>query len=126
MAETATGEIIRYEAHPPMFRNNPLGFVLSVLLIPVAIGIVILMVWYLSSIARTLTITDRELRFEQGLLSKSRMEIRLASIRSVHVRQSLFQRMFGTGDIEVLSAGDSPEVTVKGMPDPNRIRELTG
>jgi uncharacterized membrane protein YdbT with pleckstrin-like domain len=126
VAETSPGETIRYEAHPPMFRNHPIGFVFSVLLIPVAVGIVILMVWYLSSLARKLTITDRELRYEEGLLSKSRMELRLDSVRSVHVRQSLFQRMFGTGDIEVFSAGDSPEITVKGMPDPQRIRELTG
>jgi len=67
MAETAPGEIIRYEAHPPMFRYNRLGFALFLLLMPVAIAIVILMVWYLSSRARKLTITDRELRFEQGL-----------------------------------------------------------
>ena len=52
--------------------------------------------------------------------------MRLASIRSVRVYQSLFQRMFGTGDIEVYSAGDNPEIIVKGMPDPARIRELTG
>lgn len=119
-------ETILYEAHPPMFRNNPLGFILCLLLVPVAIGILLLMVWYLSSRAKKLTITNEELRYEQGILSKRRVELRLASIRSVRVNQSLFQRMFGTGDIEVYSAGDQPEVMVKGMPDPARIRELTG
>jgi uncharacterized membrane protein YdbT with pleckstrin-like domain len=115
---------ILYEAHPPMFRNNPLGFVLSVLLIPVAVGILILLFWYVKSRSETLTITAEDLRYEKGILSKARSELRLTGIRSVRVNQSLFQRMFGTGDIEIFTAGDAPEVTLKGMPDPNEIREI--
>ena len=117
---------ILYEAHPPMFRNSPLGFVLSVLLIAAAIGIVILLVWYVKSRSEKLTITTEDLRYEKGILSKARSELRLTGIRSVRVNQSLFQRMFGTGDIDIFTAGDAPEVTVKGMPDPNRVRELIG
>lgn len=115
---------VLYEAHPPMFRNNPLGFVLSVLLIPVAVGILILLFWYVKSRSEKLTITVEDLRYEKGILSKARSELRLSGIRSVRVNQSLFQRMFGTGDIEVFTAGDVPEVTLKGMPDPNEIREI--
>lgn len=126
MTEPPPRANVRYESHPPMFRNNPVGFVISLLLIPVAIGILILLYWYLSSRSKKLTITDDELRFEEGILSKSRVEMRLTGIRSVRVHQSLFQRMFGTGDISVYTAGDSPEIEVKGMPDPHRIRELTG
>lgn len=117
-------EEILYEAHPPMFRNNPLGFVLSILLIAVAVGIVILLIWYVKSRSEKLTITTEDLHYERGILSKSRSELRLTSIRSVRVHQSLSQRMFGTGDIEIFTAGDTPEVTVKGMPDPNEVREL--
>jgi uncharacterized membrane protein YdbT with pleckstrin-like domain len=115
---------ILYEAHPPMFRNNPLGFVLSVLLIPVAVGILILLFWYVKSRSEKLTITAEDLRYEKGILSKARSELRLTGIRSVRVNQSLFQRMFGTGDIEIFTAGDAPEVILKGMPDPNEIREI--
>jgi uncharacterized membrane protein YdbT with pleckstrin-like domain len=109
-----------------MFRNNPLGFVLSVLLIAAAVGVVILLVWYVKSRSELLTITTEELRYAKGILSKSHSEVRLSSIRSVRVHQTLFQRMFGTGDLEVFTAGDLPEVTVKGMRDPNRVRELVG
>jgi len=115
---------ILYQAHPPMFRNNPLGFVLSVLLIAAAIGIIILLVWYVKTRAEQLTITAEELRYEKGILSKSHSELRLASIRSVRVHQTLFQRMFGTGDIDIFTAGDAPEVTVKGIPDPHEVREI--
>ena len=115
---------VLYEAHPPMFRNNPAGFVLSLLLVPVAIGILILLVWYVKSRSERLALTAEELRYEKGILSKSRSELRLAGIRSVRVHQSLFQRMFGTGDVYIYTAGDEPEVTLKGMPDPNELREL--
>jgi uncharacterized membrane protein YdbT with pleckstrin-like domain len=118
---------VLYDSNPPMFRNSPLGFIISVLLIPAfGIGIIILLVWYVSTKAQKLTITTQDLLYEKGLLSKSRSELRLTSIRSVRVNQSLFQRIFGTGDVEIFTAGDEAEITAKGMPDPNEIRELIG
>jgi uncharacterized membrane protein YdbT with pleckstrin-like domain len=118
-------ETILYRENPPMFRNNPLGFILSVLLIPVfGVGIVILVWWYIQVKSRLLTITDTELRYETGILSKTHNEFRLDSIRSVRVHQSLWQRMFGTGNLEIFTAGDTPEVTIAGVPDPARVREL--
>jgi uncharacterized membrane protein YdbT with pleckstrin-like domain len=118
-------ENVLYDSNPPMFRNNPFGFIISILLIPAfGLGIIILLVWYVSTKAQKLTITTQDLLYEKGLLSKSRSELRLTSIRSVRVNQSLFQRIFGTGDVEIFTAGDDPEITAKGMPDPNEIREL--
>jgi uncharacterized membrane protein YdbT with pleckstrin-like domain len=117
-------EQILYQAHPPMFRNNPVGFIVSVILIAAAVGILILLVWYIRTRSERLTITTEELRYEQGILSKTHNEVRLSGIRSIRVKQSLFQRMFGTGDIDVFTAGDLPEVTIRGIPDPHEVREL--
>lgn len=113
-----------YRAHPPMFRNNPVGFIVSVLLIGVVVGALILLTWYVRSRSERLTITSEELRYEQGILSKVHSEVRLSSIRSIRVRQSLFQRLFGTGDVDVFTAGDLPEVTVTGIPDPHEVRDI--
>lgn len=124
MESTRVTEEVVYEAHPPMFRNHPLGFVLSVLLVLVGVGVVILLVWYVKSSTEKLTITTESLNYETGFLSKSRSELRLSAIRSVRLRQSLLQRMFDTGDIDVFTAGDAPEVSAKGMPEPNKVREL--
>jgi len=117
-------EKILYRAHPPMFRNNPFGFIVSVLLMGAALGALILLVWYVRTRSERLTITPEKLRYERGLLSKTRNEVRLSAIRSIRVTQSLFQKLFGTGDIAVFATGDSPEVTIKGIPDPHEIREL--
>ena len=116
---------VLYESNPSMFRNNPLGFILCVILIPAfGLGLLILLIWYVLTKAEKLTVTSQDVLYEKGLLSKSRSELRIASIRSVRVNQSLFQRIFGTGNVAIYTAGDVPEITAKGMPEPNRIREL--
>ena len=124
--EMTLSEPILYQAHPPLFRNHPFLFILCIILVPVGIGVLAFLFWYVMSRATTLTITDEELRFERGILSKDRIEMKLSSIRSVRIKQSLFQRMFGTGDISIFTAGDTPELVADGMPDPTRVRELTG
>lgn len=117
---------VLYQNSPPMFRNNPLLFLLFVVLIlAFGLGLILLLWWYVVSKSKSLTITDEELRYEVGILNKQRSEIRLSSIRSVRINQSFWQRIFGTGDLDIFTAGDNPEVTSKGMPDPGRIRELT-
>ena len=114
-----------YSANPAMFKSNPLGFILSIVLIPFfGLGIVIFLIWYLRCKSSRLVVTDTEILFEQGLLSKDRSELNFSSIRTVKVKQSFFNRIFGTGTIELYSAGDSPEVVATGMPDPNKIRDL--
>lgn len=119
-------ETVHYSASPPMFRNNPLLFILSIVLIAAfGLGIIILLWWYVVARSQSLTITDEEIRYEKGILNKARSEIRLSSVRSVRINQNLGQRIFGTGDVAIFTAGDNPEIVAKGMPDPHTIRELT-
>jgi membrane protein YdbS with pleckstrin-like domain len=121
-AETVMTE--RYAEHPVMFRNNPLGFILSLLLVPVGVGLLIFLVWHLKNRASKLVVTDRAVLYEKGLLSKERAELQIDSIRTVRVKQSFANRLFGTGTIELYTAGDRAEVVAVGMPDPNRVAEL--
>lgn len=113
-----------YEGHPVMFRNNPLLFILALVLVPVGVGIVILLVWHLKNKASRLVITDTEVLYEKGLLSKERSEVSMSSIRTVRVSQSFLHRLLGTGNVELYTAGDNPEIVAAGMPDPNSIREF--
>ncbi|UVW35953.1 PH domain-containing protein [SAR92 clade bacterium H455] len=114
-----------YSEHPVMFKNNPLGFIICLILIPAGgLGLLILLTWHLKNKASKLTVNDNEILFEKGLLSKERSEVNLASVRTTKVKQSFFNRIFGVGSIEIFTAGDSPEIVATGMPDPNKIREL--
>ncbi len=107
-----------------MFKNNPLGFILAILLVPVAIGILILLAWYLKCKSTKLEFVGNDLILEKGLLSKDRTELNVTSIRTVKVYQSFFNRIFGVGRISVFTAGDAPEIEVAGLPKPHDLREL--
>ncbi len=113
-----------YAEHPSMFRNKPFGFILSLLLIPVVIGVIILVVWYLKCRSTKLEINGDEIILEQGLLSKDRTELNTSSIRTVKISQSLMNRLFGVGTLSIFTAGDTPEIQVDGMPSPEVFREL--
>ena len=56
-------------------------------------------------------------------MSKDRTSVSLKHIRAVHVTQGFLNRIFGVGTIQVSTAGDQPEFTIKDMPDPGEIRE---
>lgn len=114
----------RFDTHPAMFKSHPFWFIVAVLLIPIGIGILILLGWYLTVKATRLAIIGDDVVLEKGLLSKERTELAISSIRSVRVYQSFFDRVFGVGTISVYTAGDNPELTAAGIPEPNRFREI--
>lgn len=114
---------ILYQAHPSMIRMYPVGTVIAILLIPLGIGILILLWWWISTKADKLTIKTDEVVWEHGIISKQYTELSMHSLRSVRVKQSLLQRMLNAGDVEIYTAGDDPELVIKGLPDPDRIRE---
>jgi uncharacterized membrane protein YdbT with pleckstrin-like domain len=117
------GQVV-YEANPAMFRARPFLFVLCVLLIAAfGIGILMLLYWYILTRATQLTVTDHDITYERGILSKDRTSVALRQVRSVRVVQGFINRIFDVGTIEISSTGDKPEFTVKDMPDPNEIRD---
>jgi uncharacterized membrane protein YdbT with pleckstrin-like domain len=117
------GQVI-YEAHPAMFRAHPFWFILSVLLIAAfGIGIIILLYWYIKTRATALTVSDQELMYERGILSKDRTSVSLKHIRSVNIAQGFVNRILGVGTVQISTAGDEPEFTIADMPDPYVIQE---
>ena len=115
----------KYSANPVMFRNNPIGFIFAVLLIAAfGLGILVLLWWFLQCKSTKLSVNENEILFEKGLLSKERSEVNMSSIRTIKVKQSFFNRIFGVGTIEIYTAGDNPEIVAAGLPDPNKVREL--
>lgn len=96
-----------------------------------AVGLVVfglaalqLLLWWVSTRSDHLQITDDEILRTHGLLNKQYTEIGMGSVRTVRVSQSLLQRVMNAGDVAVFTAGDAPELQVRGLPNPDRIREL--
>jgi len=112
-----------YEAHPTMFRAHPFWFIGCIILIPVFGLGVLLLLRYIHTRQTALTVTDSELLYERGILSKDRTSVSLKHVCAVHVTQGFLNRILGVGTIQISTAGDQPEFTVADMPDPGTIRE---
>ncbi|WP_176592018.1 PH domain-containing protein [Sphingobium sp. EM0848] len=110
-----------YDEHPAMFRAHPFLFLL--LLISV-VGLLAIGVWWVLHKGERLALSEREVLLERGLLAKQRTEIALSSIRSVRITQTLGQRIFNVGNVELFSAGDIAEIAIKSMPRPDHIRAI--
>lgn len=115
---------ILYEANPSMVRMYPFATLLSILLIPVGVGILILLWMYIKTKMDKLTIKSDEIVAAHGLVNKSYVEINMSSVRTVKVSQSLLQRMLNAGDVAIYTAGDAPELFIKGLPEPDKIRDF--
>jgi uncharacterized membrane protein YdbT with pleckstrin-like domain len=140
-----------YDAHPSMIRSHPFATLFALALIPAGIGIAVmgrnlipnaaavvgvvglavaalafltLLSWYVRAKTDRLVIKDDEIVWTHGLLNKGYTEISMASVRTTRVGQTLMQRIMNAGDVEIYTSGDNPELVIKGLPDPDRIRSL--
>ena len=114
------------EINPAMFRNHPLGFILSVIFVAaVGAGLVILGIWWLNTKAATLTVTNKRTIQRTGLISKKTTEVLHRDVRNIEIEQSISQRMFGVGSIGIASAGQSGiEIQFAGVRDPDGVKAL--
>jgi uncharacterized membrane protein YdbT with pleckstrin-like domain len=93
--------------------------------IPAVVGLLVF--WPITrSIRRQSTrliVSGDKLRYEAGFLSKTTRTISLAKVQDVSVHQTLGQRMTGTGDLSIETAGESSRLTVRSIDDPQKIAD---
>ena len=108
---------ILIQAKPSMLRNSPItGTIFGIL----TLGLVPF-IW---RGGRILTIYDNgDISFQKGIASRENIELQASEIRSVKVQQSLFARMMNAGNVEIYTTGDTPEISIAGLSNPNHIRE---
>jgi uncharacterized membrane protein YdbT with pleckstrin-like domain len=107
---------------PEMFHGYPIEFIICVALIPVGIGILLLLVWWLQNRFTTYTVTNRRTIAQTGVLNRKTNEVRHVDVRNIQVDQDIFQRMFGFGTVAISSAAHSDiELTMRGVNEPQKI-----
>jgi uncharacterized membrane protein YdbT with pleckstrin-like domain len=112
----------RYDASPAVFRDYPLRFLVCLILIPVfGLGLVILAVWWIIARSTRMTVDEVRATLTSGILSKQVTEVQLSSIRTVKIDKTLVDRIFDVGTVSVFTSGDTPELVVRGMPDPEAL-----
>lgn len=62
-------------------------------------------------------VTDRRVIVRQGFLVQRRAEVPISRVREVRSRRGIVQRMFGSGDVELLVGADEPTI-LRDVPAP--------
>ena len=113
-----------YEKSPSFPRTKPFFFLFSILLIPLVIGIFMLLWGYITHKTMTLRLDPGRITYTEGFLNKEEIELNMATVRTTRVSQSVLNRMMGVGKLEIFTAGDRPEITILGLPDPDHVQDI--
>jgi uncharacterized membrane protein YdbT with pleckstrin-like domain len=70
-----------------------------------------------------LQLEDFRIRFESGLVSKSTRIMELRKVQDIRVNQSLIQRMIGTGDLSIETAGESSRLEMLNIDNPQAVAD---
>jgi uncharacterized membrane protein YdbT with pleckstrin-like domain len=69
-------------------------------------------------------ITNERLIYRAGFIAKSGTEIPLEVIQNVAFNQTIFERVFGTGDLMIESAGTHGQTRYRDIPNPEAVQSL--
>lgn len=112
-------ERIEWQGRSSQLQN--LGwFLASLLVIPIPIAIY----RWLQTRTQVYTLTDQRLKTTRGILSKVTEDLELYRVRDTRLQQSVWQRIFGLGEV-VLNTTDAstPVVTLPWLPQAEALRE---
>ena len=99
--------------------NTILGVVLAVALV-VVIGWVALRV--LRRHTTNFVVTTDRLVYRSGIVSKHGKEIPLERVNDIAFHQTVFERLIGTGDLSIESAGAQSRETFSDIPRPSAVQ----
>jgi uncharacterized membrane protein YdbT with pleckstrin-like domain len=70
-----------------------------------------------------ITLDGDKLRHESGFLSRTTSALQLSKIQNVSVNQSITQRMLGTGNISIETAGETSRLTLRDVDRPQQVAD---
>ncbi len=90
------------------------------------ISVGLLTVWsfvpYLQWKNTSYVLTSHRLTISRGVLNKSSEDIPMSKVNTVSADQTLVERMFGSGTLNVESAGEQGHVTLRDIPNIQDVR----
>jgi putative membrane protein len=93
----------------------------------VATGIGLVLTYVVGWIKRQTTrylVTDRRIHIRTGIMSRNERTTHVDRVQNVNLRQSIFQRMLGIGDVDWDTAGTDAadaDFTFRGVDDPSGL-----
>ena len=86
------------------------------------VGIFIFISMYIEKWTTERALTNKRLVIKRGLISRQTEEMSFNRIEEVNLRQSILQRLLGSGNIRVTGTG-SGEVVMKNIDDPLAVQK---
>jgi uncharacterized membrane protein YdbT with pleckstrin-like domain len=71
----------------------------------------------------TISLEGDKLRYETGILSKSIRTIQLSKVQDVRIDQTLLQRMTGTGNLSIETAGETSRLVIEDIDEPRIVAD---
>jgi uncharacterized membrane protein YdbT with pleckstrin-like domain len=96
--------------------------VFGVLLLPVAVGLVLLVLAYIRFKSTEMAVTTKRVIVKHGFIRRNTIEINLNKIESLQVEQGVLGRIFNFGTIVVAGTGAS-HAPIAGIADPMAFRK---
>lgn len=101
------------------------GIVLGIITLPIVIGLFILIGILVAILCTHYKVTTCRIVIQTGFLSKSHKEIWIRDMRAASLRQGLWQRIVGVGDISIGTAATAgTEIRMSGVKRPKEAVEL--
>jgi uncharacterized membrane protein YdbT with pleckstrin-like domain len=96
--------------------------VFGVLLLPVAVGLVLLVLAYIRFKSIEMAVTTKRVIVKHGFITRNTIEINLNKVESLKVEQSILGRIFDFGTIVVAGTGAS-HAPISGIANPMAFRK---
>ncbi len=78
---------------------------------------------YLRSLVSSLKVENGMVRLRTGILTEHVTTMALERLQEVSVRRTLWQRLWGTGDLHIESAAESSGITMADVDDPQSVAD---
>lgn len=103
--------------------SNPPGVPLWAPMIAPAVLLLLTMIRHLRRRTTSLDVQGERLRYEAGLFSKTSRIMELSKVQDVRFDQTFGQRIIGTGDLSVETAGETSRIVMPSIDRPRQVAE---
>ena len=87
------------------------------------LAVLLFLLPFFAWLGNTSTITTKRIIIRRGMLTRTRSEVPLNRVREIRTRASLWQRIFKTGNIELVTGQDAPLALVS-VPSMNGVVDM--
>ena len=103
--------------------SNPPAVPLWVPMLAPGVLLLLTAIRHLRRRTTTLDVQGERLRYESGLFSKTSRIMELSKVQDVRFDQTVGQRMIGTGDLSLETAGETSRIVMPSIDRPREVAE---